>query len=113
MTDSLIKRAHRSHTLLINRLRDIGQDEIALQCRFSESALSVFKKEYLERYAMVISACGLKLVAEAAAEQALTPAQAHALLTLTIPTMQRMKAELEPETDAREGPASGFGGLGS
>lgn len=62
VADAIARRAQENYTLLLRSLAEVSQRRVADQLGISESALSTFKAEHLERACQVIAACGLRVV---------------------------------------------------
>ena len=62
VSQSLIERSRKAHSLVLQRLSSIGQAEVARQLETSESTVSRHVSEHLERACQILSAAGLKVV---------------------------------------------------
>ncbi len=62
VTDSTARRAQASYTLLLRALADVSQRRVAESIGISETALSNYKAEHLERACLILAACGLRIV---------------------------------------------------
>lgn len=54
--------AHASYTALLRALGEVSQKRVAEIVGLSESAMSTWKSDHLERACLVIAACGLRVV---------------------------------------------------
>lgn len=62
ITDATARSAHASYTALLRALGEVSQKRVAEIVGLSESAMSTWKTDHLERACLVIAACGLRVV---------------------------------------------------
>lgn len=59
---AVVERARKFHSLTLQRVASVGQNEIAEQLQLSEATVSRFVSGDLERWCQVMSILGLKVV---------------------------------------------------
>lgn len=59
---AVVERARKFHSLALQRVASVGQNEIAEQLQVSEATVSRFVSADLERWCQVMSIIGLKVV---------------------------------------------------
>lgn len=59
---AVVERARKFHSLTLQRVASVGQNEIAEQLQVSEATVSRFVSTDLERWCQVMSIIGLKVV---------------------------------------------------
>lgn len=60
--DATTRRAQESYTLLLRSLAEVSQKRVAEVVGLSDSAMSTWKSDHMERACLVIAACGLRIV---------------------------------------------------
>ena len=62
VSDNAVARQRAARKVVFDTLDAISQKRVADLLNLSESALSAFKKDHLERACFLITACGLRIV---------------------------------------------------
>jgi len=64
MDESVLRLAQRNHSTLVRALASVTQQKVAELTGLSESTITVFKKDGMQRAMAIAAAAGLKLVAK-------------------------------------------------
>lgn len=95
ISESIRGKAQRNNSMLLRCMAEVSQKRVAELIGVSETTLSNMKSDNLERFAALVAACGLRLVA--CTDQTYDESAVSALKTLAAIGIDRVRPNREDE----------------